>query len=90
MKQIRESDHFKRKKRQNQNTPTLKKITKIIKTKQSKTKERKKETKKQTNNQINKQPSKQTNQQTQICTYFRIQLWYVHRIGGVMVSIQRL
>ena len=46
MKQIRESDHFKRKKKHNQNTPTLKKITKIIKTKQSKTK--------QTNNQVTK------------------------------------
>jgi hypothetical protein len=49
MKQIRESDHFKRKKRHNQNTPTLKKnITKIIKTKQSKTKQTSKQTNKQT------------------------------------------
>ena len=66
MKHIPESDYFKRKKRHKQNTPTLKKITKIIKTKQSKTKqtkkqrkkERKKERKKQTNNQVNKQTNK--------------------------------
>ena len=85
MKHIPESDYFKRKKRHKQNTPTLGKIIKIIKTKQSITK--------QTNNQVNKQTnkqttSKQTNQQTKICTHFRIQLWYVHRISGVMVNIQ--
>jgi hypothetical protein len=59
---------LKEKKRHKQNTPTLK--IKIIKTKESKT--------------------KQTNKQTQICTYFGIQLWYLHRIGDVMVSMQRL
>ena len=60
MKHIPESDYFKRKKRHKQNTPTLGKIIKIIKTKQSITK--------QTNKQTNKQPSKQTNQQTKIWT----------------------
>jgi hypothetical protein len=50
MKHIPESDYLKKKKRHKQNTPTLGKIIKIIKTKQSITK--------QTNNQVNKQTNK--------------------------------
>ena len=48
MKHIPESDYFKRKKRHKQNTPTLGKILKINKTKQSITKQTNKQTNKQT------------------------------------------